>query len=87
MHYPLQTQMDIIIAFAVIYNFIMMSFDDEVSLTTHVDDQDEDDIEQDEDNIEQDRGPSTEQEDGHQTAMGQFQDGITELIWTYRNHN
>lgn len=32
-HYPFQTQMDIIIACAVIHNFLMMSFDVDVSLT------------------------------------------------------
>ena len=53
-HYPLQTQRDIIIACAVVHNFIMMSSDDKVSQTAYVDDQDEDDIEQDGDNIEQD---------------------------------
>ena len=36
----------------------MMSSDDEVSKTAHVDDQNEDDIEQDGDNIDQDGGPS-----------------------------
>ena len=65
----------------------MISSNDEVSLTAHVDDHDKDDIEQDGDNIDQDGGPSTEQEDGHQTAMGQFWDGVTELMWTFRNQN
>ena len=65
----------------------MMSSNNEVSQTAHVDDQDEDDIKEDGDDIDQDGGPSTEQENGHQTAMGYFQDGITKLIWTYQNQN
>ena len=44
-HYPLQTQRDIIIACTVVHNFLMMSSDEEVSLTVDEDDQDEDDIE------------------------------------------
>ena len=86
-HYPLQTQRDIIIACAVVHNFIMMSSDDEVSLTVDEDNQDEDDIEQDGDNINQGGGPSTEQEDGHQTAIGHFRDDITKLMWICRNQN
>ena len=58
----------------------MMSSDDKVSLTT-------DEDHQDEDNIKQDGEPSTQQEHGDGTAMGQFWDGVTELMWTYRNHN
>ena len=58
----------------------MMSSDDEVSLTTDEDDQDEDNIKQDGDNIEHDGAPSTEQDEGHENAMGQFQDGVTELM-------
>ena len=58
----------------------MMSFDDEVSLTA-------DEDHQDEDNIEQDGEPSTQQEQGDGIAMGQFWDGVIELMWTYRNQN
>ena len=54
----------------------MMSSDDEVSLTMDEDDHDED-------NIEKDGEPSTQQEHGDGTAMGQFWDGVTELMWTY----
>ena len=28
-----------------------------------------------------------EQDEGHQTAMGEFRDVITKLMWTYRNQN
>ena len=65
----------------------MMSSDEKLSLTTDEDDQDKDNIEQDEDNIEQDGAPSTEQEEGHGTAMRHFRDGVTELMWTYWNQN
>ncbi|KAL5580763.1 hypothetical protein UlMin_013205 [Ulmus minor] len=44
-HYPLRTQRDIIIACAVVHNFLMMSSDVEVSLTAEEDDHDEDDME------------------------------------------
>ena len=54
----------------------MMSFDDEVSLTTNEDHQDED-------NYEQDEEPSTQQEQGDGTAMRHFWEGITKLMWTY----
>ena len=73
LHYSLQTHRDIIIACAVVHNFIMMSSDDEVSATAYVDDQDKD-------NIEQDGAPSTKQEEGHGTTMGKFWDGIVELM-------
>ena len=46
-HYPLQTQRDIIIACDVVHNFLMMSSNDEVSLTADEDDQDDDNIKQD----------------------------------------
>ena len=42
------TQKDIIIAYAVVHNFLMMSSADEVSLTADEDHQDEDNNEQDE---------------------------------------
>ena len=44
-HYPLRTQRDIIIACAVVHNFLMMSSDFNVSLTAEEDDHDEDDME------------------------------------------
>ena len=62
-HYPLQTQKDIIIACTNVHKFLMISSDDEVSLTACEDDQDND-------NIEQDGEPSTQQEQGDGTAMG-----------------
>ena len=46
-HYPLQTQRDIIIAFAVVHNFLMMSSDVKVSLTAEEYDHDEDDHDED----------------------------------------
>ena len=52
----------------------------EVSLTTDEDNQDED-------NIEEDGEPSTQQQEGHGAVMGQFRDGVTELMWTYLNQN
>ena len=65
----------------------MTSFDNKVSLIADEDDQDEDNIDQDRDNIKQDGAPLTEQEEGHGTAMGHFWDGVTKLMWTYRNRN
>ena len=86
-YYPLRTQRDIIIACAIIHNFLMMSSDVEVSLIAEEDDHDEDDMEQVGDNIEQDGAPSNQQDEGHQTAMGKFRDVVTESMWTYRNQN
>ena len=56
----------------------MMSSDDDVSLTT-------DEDEQDEDNSEQDAEPSTHQENGDGNATRHFRDGIRKLMWTYQN--
>ena len=86
-HYPLRTQRDIIIACAVVHNFLMMSPNVDVSLTTEEDDHDEDDMEQGGDTIGQDATPLTQQDEGHQIAMGQFWDVVTESRWTYRNQN
>ena len=58
----------------------MMSSDIEVSLTAE-----EDDMEQVGDNIGEDATPSTQQDEGHQTEMGQFQDAVKESMWTYQN--
>ncbi|KAL5576094.1 hypothetical protein UlMin_017793 [Ulmus minor] len=85
--YPLRTQRDIIIACAVVHNFLMMSSDVDVSLTAEEDDHDEDDMEQGGDNIGQDGAPSTQQDEGHQTEMGRFRDALTESMWAYRNQN
>ena len=74
--YPPQTQRDIIIACVIVHNFLMMSSNDEVSLPADEDNQDED-------NGEQNGEPSTQQEQGDGTAMGQFRDGVIELMWTY----
>ena len=60
-----------------------MSSDVEVSLTAKDDDHDKDDMEQVEDNIGQDGAPSTQQDEGHQTAMRQYQDVVTKSMWTY----
>ncbi|KAL5563365.1 hypothetical protein UlMin_033112 [Ulmus minor] len=86
-HYPLRTQRDIIIACAVLHNFLMMSPDIDVSLTAEEDDHDEDDMEQGGDTIGQDAAPSTQQDEGHQTEMGRFRDALTESMWAYRNQN
>ena len=64
-----------------------MSSDVQVSLITEEEDYDEDDMEQVGDNIGQDGAPSTQQDEGHQTEMGQFWDAVTESMWTYRNQN
>ena len=69
-HYPLRTQRDIIIACAVLHNFLMMSPDVDVSITT----------EEGGDTIGQDAAPSTQQDEGHQTEMGRFWDALTESI-------
>ena len=58
----------------------MMSFDDDVSLTMEVG-------QQDENKSKQDAEPSTHQENGDRNAMGHFRDGATELMWTYQNQN
>ncbi len=83
--YSLQTQKDIIVACAVLHNFIMMSSDDEVSESSNPDQQDADDIEADGDNIDQDGGPPMEQEEGHQAEMGVVRQGITEMMWAARH--
>ena len=67
--------------------FLMMSPDVDVSLTADEDDHDEDDMEQGGDTIGQDAASLTQQDEGHQTEMGQFWDAVTESMWTYRNQN
>ncbi|KAL5538240.1 hypothetical protein UlMin_046208 [Ulmus minor] len=86
-HYPLRTQRDIIIACAVLHNFLMMSDDVDVSVTAEEDAHDEDDMDQGGDTIGQDAAPSTQQEEGHQTEMGRFRDTLTESMWVCRNQN
>ena len=65
----------------------MMSPDVDVSLTAEEDDHDEDDMEHGGDTIGQDATPWTQQDEGHQTEMGRFQDALTESMWAYRNQN
>ena len=71
-HYPLRTQRDIIIACAFVHNILMMSPKVDVTLTGEEEDHDDDDMEQGGDTIGQDVAPSTQQDEGHQTEMGQF---------------
>ncbi|KAL5556614.1 hypothetical protein UlMin_038850 [Ulmus minor] len=47
------------------------------------DNHDEDDMEQGGDTIGKDAAPSTQQDEGHQTEMGQFQDALIESMWAY----
>ena len=86
-HYPLRTQRDIIIACAVLHNFLMMSDNIDMSITAEEDAHDEDDMDQGGDTIGQDAAPSTQQEEGHQTEMGRFRDALTESMWACRNQN